>query len=418
MPTFLHAADLHLDSPLRGLERKEGAPAERIRSASRIAFERLVDMAISEEVAFVLLAGDIYDTEPAFETYLYFHKQMARLADAGIPVAIVLGNHDHGGAAPRAGRLPEGVHVLPHEAPASVEIVPGVWVHGQSYPTRDIADDLTANYPPAVPAALNIGLLHTALDGHSGEHARYAPSNTQRLANHGYAYWALGHVHTPLILQEGGCHIVYPGNLQGRHARETGAKGAMFVEYNEGGITGVRHQEFDDVRWYRLELDAAALDPDQEPVKQVAGEVLQQTSTCRIAGRLAAVRIRVAGIAPKALIDLGEGEIRDSLRAAFSTHDDMFLEKIELDLHPAPRDQHEVDRYLAALIGTMPNAAGVEDALADAGRDLLEGLRKSGGPELVEAFKARRAVPDVAADLAAALPLVREALLLRARGGR
>lgn len=56
MPTFLHAADLHIDSPLRVLERKEGAPAQRIRNASRLALTRLVDAAIERRVAFVLLA--------------------------------------------------------------------------------------------------------------------------------------------------------------------------------------------------------------------------------------------------------------------------------------------------------------------------------------------------------------------------
>lgn len=173
MPAFLHAADLHLDSPLRGLEARAGVSAERIRTASRVALTRMVDAALERQVDFVLLAGDIYDTRPAFESYLFFHGQMARLSEARIPAVIVLGNHDHGGASPRAERLPEGVRVLSAERPESIEIVDGVWVHGQSYPTRDIATDLTALYPPAVPSALNIGLLHTALDGYSGEHAAH-----------------------------------------------------------------------------------------------------------------------------------------------------------------------------------------------------------------------------------------------------
>ena len=417
MPTFLHAADLHLDSPLRGLDRKEGAPAQRIREASRIAMSRMVDAAIERRVAFVLLAGDIYDSQPAFETYLFFHRQMDRLSQAGIPVAIVLGNHDHGGASPRAGRLPSGVHVLPAEQPSSLEIVPGVWVHGQSYPTRDIADDLTAHYPQAVPGALNIGLLHTALDGHSGEHARYAPSNTQRLAAHGYAYWALGHVHALLVLNEGGCHIVYPGNLQGRHARETGPKGAMFVEYAATGISAVRADAFDDVRWFRLELEAALAGPEGD-LKPVVARVLDATSACRNEGRLAAVRLRLCGEASPKLMQLGEDEIRASLRADASTRDDLFLEKIELDLHLAPHDQQEVDHYLDQLVSGMEGTQELEVALADARQSALDALRKAGGPELVEAFRARRQGRDAATELTDALPLVRQALTARARGGR
>lgn len=417
MPTFIHAADLHLDSPLRGLDRKEGAPAQRIREASRIAFKRMIDAAIERKVAFVLLAGDIYDSQPAFETYLFFHQQVDRLSQAGIPVAIVLGNHDHGGASPRAGRLPERVHVLPADKPSSLEIVPGVWVHGQSYPTRDIADDLTATYPAPVPGALNIGLLHTALDGYSGEHARYAPSNRQRLAAHGYAYWALGHVHAPQVLPEPGCHIVYPGNLQGRHARETGPKGAMFVEYTPTAIGEVRALAFDDVRWFQLAVDADTAGQDGD-MKQVVAQVLAETSACRNEGRLAAVRLRLHGLASPLLMQLGEDEIRASLRAAVSTRDDLFLEKIELDLHLAPQDQQEVDHYLDQLVSGMAGTQELDEALAKARQSALEAVRKAGGPALVEAFGARIRGRDAAAELANALPVVRQALTSRTRGGR
>lgn len=415
MPSFLHAADLHLDSPLRGLDAREGAPAERIRKASRVALERMVDAALERDVDFVLLAGDIYDTRPAFETYLFFHGQMARLSEAGIPVAMVLGNHDHGGASPRAERLPEGVRVLSAERPESIEIVDGVWVHGQSYPTRDIAVDLTVRYPAAVPDALNIGLLHTALDGHSGEHARYAPSSTQSLASHGYAYWALGHVHQQLLLEERGCHMVYPGNLQGRHARETGAKGALFVEYGGWRIGAIRFEEFDDVRWYRLDVDPSTLDPDSgvDLVRQLAQRVLEQTAECRAAGRLAAVRLRVAGEAPPALVELGEEEIRASLRAEFSTRDDLFLEKIELALRVEPANRQEVDGCLSGLLQRMEGSDDFAQALDGVRRDLLAELRRAGGPELVEAFQASMGDGPGLDD---ALPLLRELLLSGGRG--
>ena len=66
---FIHAADLHIDSPLRGLDSYEGAPINRLRGATRhalialvdLALIALVDLAIEHEVAIVLLAGDIYD---------------------------------------------------------------------------------------------------------------------------------------------------------------------------------------------------------------------------------------------------------------------------------------------------------------------------------------------------------------------
>lgn len=418
MPCFLHAADLHLDSPLRGLDRVPDATAQRIRNASRIAMARMVGAAIERRVAFVLLAGDIYDTRPAFETYLFFHQQMGRLASAGIPVAIVLGNHDHAGASPRAGRLPAGVQVLPAEQPSSLEIVPGVWVHGQSYPARDIADDLSERYPPPVPGALNIGLLHTALDGHSGAHARYAPSNTRRLAAHGYDYWALGHVHDPLVLNEQGCHIVYPGNLQGRHARETGPKGAMWVEFGTAGVAEVRRAAFDDVRWYRIEIPVAGLDGEADPVAQIVDRVRSETASCRTEGRLCAVRLRLGGVAPRTLIQLGEAEIRESLLAVFSTDDALFLEKVEIDLQPEVQDRGEVDRHLGSLLGELGQSPEVSDAVEEARQAALRELRKAGGPELVEAFRARQSWGDPIGDLSAELPRVRENLLASTRRAR
>ena len=92
---FLHAADIHLDSPLRGLDRYEGCPVEEIRGATRRALEGLVRLAVAERVAFVLIAGDVYDGDwPDHGTGLFFARKMAELKDARIPVYLISGNHD------------------------------------------------------------------------------------------------------------------------------------------------------------------------------------------------------------------------------------------------------------------------------------------------------------------------------------
>lgn len=388
---------------------------ERIRSASRKAFQRLVDAAIEEEVAFVLLAGDIYDTQPAFETYLFFHSQVERLGQAGIPVAIVLGNHDHGGVAPRAERLPENVHVFGHERPESWEIVPGVVVHGQSYPRRDIDSDLSAHYPRPRDGALNIGLLHTALDGYSGPHARYAPSSTPALAAHGYGYWALGHVHAHVVLKEGPSHIVYPGNLQGRHARETGAKGAVFVNYEGTMIQQVSHRDFDDTRWHRVEIDPSSLSEDGDLLEQAVDAVRIRTGDCRNAGRLAAVRLVLQGWAPSRLIDLGEEEIRQTLRAKLHGDDAIFLEKIEVDLQTIAADRHELERQLNELMETMAGEPEFPKHVEAAQIEVIKGLRGA-DRELVEHFLALHGPADgdrvswARSEFRGALALVRDLL--------
>ncbi len=118
MLRFLHAADIHLDSPLRGLERYEGAPVEEIRGATRRAFENLVDLAVSEKVAFLLLAGDLYDGDwKDYNTGLFFAAQMRRLDEAGIPVFLIAGNHDAASQITRSLRPPSNVTVLSTKKP-------------------------------------------------------------------------------------------------------------------------------------------------------------------------------------------------------------------------------------------------------------------------------------------------------------
>lgn len=422
MPSFLHAADLHLDSPLRGLESKPGAPVERIRGASRLAFERLVTAAIDRRVAFAVLVGDLYDTQPAFETYRFFHQQVQRLTGAGIPVAIVLGNHDHAGVSPRSGRLPDGVHVFASAQPESIELVPGVVVHAQSYSRRDVSVDLTPDYPRPEAGKLNIGLLHTALDGYSGEHARYAPSRRQALANHGYQYWALGHVHSHLDLVEANeVRIVYPGNLQGRHARETGPKGAVFVDYSGARIERITLEAFDDVRWHHVQIDAASLPEDGDPTREIEARVRRETAATRDLGRLAAVRISVFGEASRNLIDLGAAEVRDSLRAKLGDDVALFLEKINVDVRPIAVDRSEAERQLQDLTDSLARSQDHCTAIAGLAREVREMLRTA-DPTLAETSTYAGTWTDPVSEECArermnwALGLVRD--LLNASGGK
>ena len=222
---FIHASDLHIDSPLRGLDRYEGAPVDRLRTATRGALERLVDKAISEHVDFVLLAGDIYDQDwQDFHTGLFFREQMVRLDRAGIRVYIVQGNHDAQGVISRQLGLPSNVTVFSSRTAETVRIDElSVAIHGRSFPNRAVDEDLVPTYPAAVPGFFNIGMLHTSLTGRVG-HDTYAPTDVATLVTKGYDYWALGHVHAREVVSESP-RIVFPGNVQGRHANETGAKG-------------------------------------------------------------------------------------------------------------------------------------------------------------------------------------------------
>lgn len=212
---FIHSADIHLDSPLRGLERYEGAPIEYARKASRAAFVNLVNLCLQEEVDFVLIVGDLYDGDwRDYNTGLFFTWQVSRLNDAGIKVVFVRGNHDAASQITKSLRMPENVIELSTERPETIifdEL--GVAIHGQGFATRNVTEDLTLKYPQPIREFFNIGLLHTSVDGRQG-HDPYAPCNLKDLIAKGYDYWALGHVHTREILHDKGPWVVFPGNVQ------------------------------------------------------------------------------------------------------------------------------------------------------------------------------------------------------------
>ena len=252
--TFLHAADIHLDSPLKGLAGQEGAAAERIRTATREALDQLVDLAIKEKVDFLIIAGDLYDGDwPDYKTGLFFVGQMGRLNKEGIPVYLLHGNHDAESQITRRLELPANVYVFGTRKPETFGVGElSVSLHGQSFRQRDVIDNLVLGYPAQVSGAFNIGVLHTGLGGRGG-HANYAPCSLDDLVNKGYDYWALGHVHQAAMLHKRP-HIVFPGNLQGRHVRETGAKGAYLVTVEDNDITDFVNVPCDVVRWAVLSV--------------------------------------------------------------------------------------------------------------------------------------------------------------------
>ena len=294
---FIHAADVHLDSPLRGLERYEGAPLAEIRGASRRAFENLVELCIRTNVDFLLIAGDLYDGAlKDFNAVLYFVKWMVRLREAGIRVFLVRGNHDPANWFSRHAPLPDNVYEFPANRAATVCLDElRVALHGRSYPRRDVQENLAVGYPAPVSGYFNIGLLHTALDGREG-HDGYAPCTVDELAAKGYDYWALGHVHAWEVIRSEGSLIVFPGNLQGRHIRETGAKGCALVQVDAAGAVGVEPCFVDLLRWVVVEVNAGgAVDPDALLERT---RTALQTALAGAEGRMLAARLLVTGRCP------------------------------------------------------------------------------------------------------------------------
>jgi DNA repair protein SbcD/Mre11 len=290
---FIHTGDIHLDSPLRGLTGQEGPAADRIRTATRAAFENLITQAIEERVAFVVIAGDLYDGDwRDYQTGLFFVRQMGRLAAAKIPAYLLYSNHDAESQITKRLSLPQNVHVFSAKKPETFKLEEHrVALHGQSFRTRDISDNLASAYPGPLSGYFNIGVLHTALGGTVG-HANYAPCTIDDLINRGYDYWALAHVHQGSILREKP-HIVFCGNLQGRHIREAGAKSAQMVTVADGDIEEITTVHTDVVRWVHLLVpmtDCARIGDVVDQIKSCIEAAVRQAD-----GRLIACRIELTG---------------------------------------------------------------------------------------------------------------------------
>ena len=333
--SFIHTADIHLDSPLVGLTAYEGAPVELLRLAPRAAFTNLVNEAIDRCVNFMVIAGDLFDGDwPDFNTGLFFTQEMGRLNREGIPVYIVRGNHDAESKLTKELTLPDNVTVFSSRKAKTHHLKNlGVALHGQSFRDAKTEENLAVEYPPAEPDCFNIGVLHTAVEGHA-EHAPYAPCSLSDLTAKGYDYWALGHVHEHKVLSENPL-VAFPGNLQGRHIRETGPRGALLVTV-EGGKPSVERLFVDIVRWQHIEIDAGPAHSLKDVVR-LTHECLETLLRENPDGLPMATRITIVGSthAHGELFGL-EYQLRQEILAAATALSDnmLWIEKVKLATTP------------------------------------------------------------------------------------
>lgn len=399
---FLHAADLHLDSPLRGLE--ADAPAERIRDASRRALENLVALALEEQVAFVLLAGDLYDGDwEDWPTGHFLISQIAKLTRANIPVYAIRGNHDAQSVLTKDLPWPPGAHLFGTTGPQSHQ-VPGmdVMVHGHSFAHRAVTENIALAYPAPVTGMLNIGLLHTAC-GADGAHETYAPSTPQQLAGHGYDYWALGHIHQRATLNGHPAWVVYPGNLQGRHINEEGPKGATLVHVDGRTLTP-EHRTLDAVRWARIGVDLAGVATQEAAGDRIRAALLAGADAAE--GRLLAARISLRGATPlHSWLAQDPGATHERIRAiaaAAGLEDELWIEQIDIvtrlsvDLS-ALRDGADGMALLLRTLEEAPSDAVAAEVAAYAGKMLGKAprLREALGPEHVAVRALASLPPDL-----------------------
>lgn len=356
---FLHAADLHLDSPLRGLARR-GELAGAFIEASRQALDNLVTTAISERVAFLIIAGDIYDGDwRDYATGQFFVRQMGRLAQADIPVFLIRGNHDADSVITRNLPLPTNVYSFSVRSVATTTIEPlRVALHGRGFANRHVPDNVALSYPPAQPGYFNIGVLHTSLTGRDG-HDVYAPCSIEDLQRAGYDYWALGHVHKREIVSE---HpfVVFPGNLQGRHAREIGEKGATLVTVTEGRVTAVEALTLDAARFDHARIDLGGL-AEKAALMATAREAIGQAHH-RAGGRPLALRLSLSGATLlHAELCAQADQVNEDMQAlAWEVGPDILIEKVRLETsrpEGPPADHAALGDFAAVLAAAAADPA-------------------------------------------------------------
>ncbi|RJF91463.1 DNA repair exonuclease [Sphingomonas cavernae] len=378
----MHAADIHLDSPLHGLSRYEGLPIEEIRSATRSAFDNLIQCAIDEAVDFVVIAGDLFDGDwRDMGTGLYFARAMGRLDQAEIPAFVLAGNHDAASVISRTVPWPPNVKLFGSRRPEThrlpnLEVV----VHGQSFSTPAVTDNLVLAYPAADDHAFNIGMLHTALAGRPG-HAAYAPCSLDDLRSKGYDYWALGHVHEFEIVSRDP-YVVFPGNVQGRTIRETGAKGVVIVTVVDREVTALERVELDVIRWIRLDVDCVgALDDD---VGDLVRAELGRLHSSNGSGRPLVARVTLVGetVAAGALHDRA-ASLRDDVRAiAGSISPNLFVEKVKVLVSEPAREGVTMGEDLGLLIDEAATDPDLAAAIkADLDRFMIAAGTTLGEPE-------------------------------------
>ncbi|RYE72950.1 MAG: DNA repair exonuclease [Oxalobacteraceae bacterium] len=332
---FIHAADIHLDSPLRGLSAYQDAPADLLRGATREAFSQLVSTAIDEQIDFMVIAGDLYDGDwPDFNTGLFFCSEMGRLHRAGVPVFLLFGNHDAESHMTKALRMPGNVQCFSANG-SQVHTIDKLRValHGRSFKVRDTTENLVSSYAEPVRDYFNIGVLHTALEGYV-EHPNYAPCTLEELHAKGYDYWALGHVHEHK-LWTGRSTIVFPGNLQGRSIRETGRRGAVMVTVDGDRAPQVERLFVDVLRWEAVAVDVSACESLNAVGVAASRELSNLLETDAHVPR--AVRVTFTGETSLHGDLFGrEQELRAHVLAEIAVigHDKLWLEKVKLTTRP------------------------------------------------------------------------------------
>jgi len=379
---YIHCADLHIDSPFKGIGQVHPGFRDTLYDSTYRSFTKITDLALSQEVDFVVICGDIYDSaDKSLKAQLHFRDELSRLADAGIPAYVVHGNHDPLDGWSASLKWPDNVIIFGGESVGHADFqrdgITIARIYGISYKVRDVSDNLSLQFRHLEADFPAIALLHANI-GSNTAHKSYAPASVDDLLGRGISYWALGHVHQRSILRDASPAIVYPGNSQARHPRETGAKGCYLINMEADGSCSMRFVETDLVRYESRNLNIENI-PDIDElttyILSLCDDVTRESS-----GRAVVLRLTLVGRSAlhgelnrgENIVDLQES-IQEQLLEGSSK---VLLNQVRLE-SSSPYDINELRRgndFVADLISLFDDLGDSDSQQWNSIRSALEPL--------------------------------------------
>jgi DNA repair exonuclease SbcCD nuclease subunit len=250
--------------------------------SSAAAWGAVVDAALREQVDLVAVSGDVVDRQNRyFEAIGPFERGLRRLADAGIEVVAVTGNHDFD-VLPLLARGASGKYMRLLGAGGSWERhtversgVAVLHIDGWSFPSEHVLGNPLLSYsPPPADGVPVLGLVHADLDQSASQ---YAPVGLADLHRQPVAAWLLGHIHHPRAIAEGGQPLVlYPGSPMAMDPGETGAHGPWLLEIRPGQAVTFRQIPTSHIRYDTLPIDLDGINERDELLNDVTSSIQQR----------------------------------------------------------------------------------------------------------------------------------------------
>lgn len=378
MIKILHTADVHLDSPLRSLALRDAELREKVQTSSRTALTRIVETAISEDVAALLIAGDLFDgAERSARTAAFLMLQLERLRARGIRVFYIKGNHDAENPLTGELSLPDNVHVFDGRG-GKVQLTEDVWIHGVSFANRHAPESLLPKFHAPVEGAINIAMLHTSLAGAEG-HDPYAPCTVADLAAAGFDYWALGHVHRRQVHSKTPW-IVMPGTPQGRDMGEPGPKSATLLNIDKE--IEIEEVPTSVVEFLHIQIDATDADSDDD-LRDALKRTLHDASR-NLSSESAVIRLELTGRTRRRWQILRDQDMWKETAAQYARESGtLWLDKVVLNLSDNAERGHSATDELAGIMNTIREEPGFSETCRAEIESILQELPPQRRAELL-----------------------------------